>query len=516
MTAKSSSTRLILGLCSGWLALSVGAAPIPSANPYNEAMVLSFSDEFDGSSLNPAVWASQAYEKGLSKNTARGPDNLEVREGELRLYVRKEARRIGQHVSSWTSGFVYTRMPVETNVLIEARFKPGEASGVNNAFWLANIDAERSSVRDRYEFDIVETRRDAKAAKPSGRAHIAWHDWKTAGYAKNAKGAADHIAQGVHVDHSWNDYHTWALWLGEQETIYYLDGREVWRGTTHPRYTDQYRTGVGKLSKWFPDFEREAYGKHGQDDWSYFGGYAGDRMNIVFSNLPWSDAWTPLTEAAHGTYMAVDYVRVFRPARLQTSTPTQVLLTTEAENIGPGDEKTVTFPDDVPLATHRQFPSYFSFQTTMAGGANLSALFGTAEVQVFRVGGSVETGLRAGFARDVSTATAFPSSLRQEPWLAAGREMVWIGRYTPPSTPGGQATVSLCVFESGRVPEREPFFHANIDQQGNTSLNNGWHLNARDTTAAAAVRRVTFTNRGTEPLTVRQLKFGTSYRSVRP
>jgi hypothetical protein len=296
--------------------------------------------------------------------------------------------------------------------------------------------------------------------------------------------------------------------------IYFLDGREVWRGQTHARYHDQYRTGVGKFAQWFPNLEQEAYGKFGQDDWSYFGGYTGDRMNIVFSNLPWPETWSPLTEAAHGSYMAVDYVRVYRPARLLTATPTHALLKDEPAKIGPGGDTRVALPAAVPLATRGEFPSYFSFHATLSSGAELAAAFGAGGAQVFGVGGSVETGLHAGFAREVSTATAFPAKRRQEPWLAAGRELIWIGRYTPPFTAGGRAMVSLCVFEPVQVPEREPFFHASIDAQGNTSLNNDWHLNANETSATGEVQWVTFANRGTAPLKVRQLNFGPSYRSV--
>ena len=96
----------------------------------------------------------------------------------------------------------------------------------------------------------------------------------------------------------------------------------------------------------------------------------------------------------------------------------------------------------------------------------------------------------------------------------AERELIWIGRYTPPLTAGGRAMVSVCVFEPGQVPEREPFFHANVDAQGNTSVNNDWHLNAKETSVAGEVQWVTLANRGTAPLTVRALNFGPSYLSV--
>ena len=269
------------------------AGAAPSANPFKESLALVFADEFVGTRLDPAVWESQSYDKGLSRDTARGPDNLEVRDGELRLHVRKEERPSGQRRSKWTAGFVYTRATIENNTLIEVRFKPGQATGVNNAFWMTCIDGKRDGIGDRYEIDIVETRQDARASGAVGRGHIAWHDWKTQAYAKDAKGGSGHVAQGISVEHPFDQYQTWALWYGEHEMIYFLDGREVWRGQTHARYHDQYRTGVGKFAQWFPNVEREAYGKFGQDDWSYLGGYTGDRMNIVFSNLPWPESWTP-------------------------------------------------------------------------------------------------------------------------------------------------------------------------------------------------------------------------------
>lgn len=219
----------------GWCLAAAGAAPTPSVNPYHEELALIFADEFDGTRLDLAVWESQSYDKGLSRDTARGPDNLEVRDGELRLHVRKEERPSGQRRSKWTAGFVHTRNPVENNVLIEVRFKPGQATGVNNAFWMTSEGVRRDGVSDRYEIDIVETRQDARVSGAVGRGHVAWHDWKTQAYAKNAKGESDHIAQGIQVEHPLDQYQTWAIWYGEHEMIYFLEGREIWRGRTHAR-----------------------------------------------------------------------------------------------------------------------------------------------------------------------------------------------------------------------------------------------------------------------------------------
>ena len=207
-------TRLLPFVLVGCCLPLAGAKPAPSVNPFHEELTLVFADEFDGTRLNRAVWESQSYDKGLSRGTARGPDNLEVRDGELRLHVRKEERPSGQRRSKWTAGYVYTRSTVENNVLIEVRFKPGQAPGVNNAFWMTSIDGKRDGVGDRYEIDIVETRQNARASGAVGRGHIAWHDWKTQDYAKNAKGKSDHIAQGIQVEHPFDRHQTWALWYG--------------------------------------------------------------------------------------------------------------------------------------------------------------------------------------------------------------------------------------------------------------------------------------------------------------
>ncbi|HEY0946871.1 MAG TPA: hypothetical protein VGD81_16440 [Opitutaceae bacterium] len=492
--------------------------PQPSAKPYGEELELVFADEFDGDRLDPAVWTSQAYEKGLSRGTARGPDNAEVRDGELRLHVRKEARVAGRRTSEWTAGYVYSRDTVEPNVFLEARFKPGQATGVNNAFWLACVESRAGAgVSDRYEIDVVETRQEAGAPTPTGRGHLAWHDWKTFAYARNAKGERDHVAQGMHVEHSFDEYHTWGLWLGESETIYYLDGREVWRGDTHSRYADQWRTGVGKFRQWFPDEEKRAYGRFGQDDWSYQGGYTGDRMNIVFSNLPWADPWTPLTDAADGTYMAVDYVRAYRPKRLLTAEPEQHALATGHVVLPAAADKVVPFSPELSLPASGRHPRYFSFVARAGAGARLRVAFTDAQGRdVLFVGGGAGDGLRAGFTGEVSSATAYPASEHSGPWIEADREMCWIVRVTPPATEGAKAAVSLCVFPADAVPVREPFFHGNIDAHGNTSVNNGWHLNAKEPAEAAVLRALRFQNHGTGTIELRDVRVGPSFRSVRP
>jgi len=503
------------------LSLSVGCLPVlgtailPSAQPSSEEMVLVFADEFDGDRLNEAVWVSQAYTKDLKRQTARGPGNLEVRDGELRLHVRREQVPVGKRLSEWTAGYVYTRDTVEPNTFVEARFKAGQASGVNNAFWLACAEPRTDGVSNRYEIDIVETRQDVRAAGSVGNAHLAWHDWKTVAYIRNARGAPDHVAQGAHVSHSFDEYHTWGLWLGEREFIYYLNGREVWRGDTHPRLHEQWRTGVGKFDRWFPQEEERAYGRFGQDDWNYFGGFTGDRMNVILSNLPWPESWTPLTDAADGTYMAVDYVRLFRPRRLVDPNPTQLLLT-EAVTLAAGLPQDVPLTAPVALGPVGSWPVYFSFITDSGRDANLRVDFVDAGGQSLFFVGCEGGALVAGFDTKVTSVTAFPARDRGSLRWAEPGVRIWLVRYTPPLEEGARATVSVGVFPLGTEPAREPFFHANVDLQGNTSVNNEWHLNARGPVpVAATVAGLRGHRAGRSSISWRELKTGIGYIGVR-
>lgn len=513
-------TRVLVLVLSASAAVVAGfAAPQPSVNPLNEEMVLTFADEFDGDHLDYSVWKSQAYEDGLKRETARGPDNVEVRDGNLRLHVRREARPAGgDRISTWTAGYVYTRETVEPNSYVEARFKAGTASGVNNAFWLACVSkVPTDGLRDRYEIDVAETRLDVRSEQPTGLAHLAWHDWKTFAYVRNAEGKRDHVAQGAQVTHSWDDYHVWGVWLGEREIIYYLNGREVWRGDQHPRLSHQWRTGVGKFDRWFSEKEREAYGRHGQDDWNYFGGLAGDRMSVIFSNLPWPETWTPLTDAAHGTHMAIDYVRVFRPRHLLARQPEMHELKDAPLIVQGGSGGEVPLAGGVELPAESRWPVYFSFVATLPEGGSLAANFDSADgTTAFTLEGApTELSLQTDDVR-VSTTTAFPSNERVAPWIEAGKPMLWLARFTPANEITGRAAVSWCVFPLDAVPEREPFFHANVDANGNTSRNNGWHLNAK-THVAGSLQMVKFQASGrSDGVSVRSLKSGPSFLSVLP
>ncbi len=499
-------------------------------NPHDEEMELVFQDEFDGTALNDAVWKSLAYgEAGIKNDTLRGPENLEVRDGHLLLHVRKEEREHKGRKSQWTAAYVYSREPVGNNVYIESRFKPTAASGVNNAFWFACMTAKPFPYRDRYEVDAPETRKDIRLGDNTGSAHLAWHDWKTYSYTANDKGAKDHIAQGIHVEHSWDDYHTWGLWLGENEFIYYLDGKEVWRGRTHEKYHDQWRTGIGKFSQWFPDEEQRAYGRFGQEDWIYGAGYTGDAMNIIFSTIPWPEDWTPLTEAADGSAMRVDYVRVFKPKRVLKTEPIAVVdlagqdpaVTVSGDSpaaepgwrkLSPGGSATVALPTP---ALNARTPSYFSCVVRKDAAAQIHLRFEDAEGRtVFQAGVDPANALFAGFQSPASTAEALPARDHPQPFFAENRDTLLVVRYTPPDEETTGA-VSLSAFPLPMAARTEPYFYRNIDPRGNTSVNQGWTINQRGP-ISGTVTTVVVSNDGPGSVEAGTFRTGESFLSVLP
>ncbi|NQU44772.1 endo-beta-1,3-glucanase [bacterium] len=511
--------------------------PEPSARPNGEEMSLVFADDFDGDQLNWNVWESSQYgEGGMKRGTLRGPENLEVRDGNLLLHIRKEQREYKDQISEWTAAYVYTKEPLDNNVYVESRFKSGAASGVNNAFWLACVTAwkdksllkEEGEWRDRYEVDIVEARKNVRDGDNIGAGHLAWHDWKSYNRIKDEKETRGDIAQGLAVPHTWNDYHVWGLWYGENEMIWYLDGQELWRGQAHGNYPDQWWTGIGKFPLWSAEEEKRAYGKFGQADWSYNGGYTGDRQNIIFSNLPWGDPWTPLTDEADGTFMAIDYVRVYKPVRLLTKEPNQVFDPATYSSVYPRKEtfllppgRAFRHPLSRPVEPSGKYPSYFSLlvKKDQAGALRMALLDASDESLAHadvNADGSLAISIGQ-FEKTASTATAWPASERKRPFVADGDSTLLVLRLTP-NLRDGKTAISLSAFPwppEDAAPLKEPHFYGNIDNAGNTSANNHWDINLKGLIYSdiAAVR---FESVAEGHIYAGAFRLGVSFQSVLP
>lgn len=427
---------------------------------------LIFADEFDGNSIDWSVWESSSASE-IKNETSRGKETVEVSDGLLRLNVRKAKKNRN---AKWESCYVYMRKPLEHNVYLECRFKSGECSGVNNSFWLACKVPPNNNYMNKYEIDIVEARKDVRNGM--GRGNIAWHDWKTYQYARDKEGNPVDIAQGTYVEHDFSKYHVWGLWYGENELIYYLDGEEIWRGTTSPLYPDQYYTGVGKAQKWYTNEQGRAYGNYGQDDWNYQGGYNGDVMNVVLANLPWGESWSPLVaEEADGTAMLVDYVRIYKPKSLNNSVP---------------DTDVAQAASQIPLSKGFSLASdgnyYFSVEIEKKPGEELTLdLLGSGGELAGKVIVDAEGSLLSGLTKLTSSKIAY-SPFHGGRLVDDDTRMLLVVRLTAHAGHGKyeKDAISAWAYPLQSVKEvEEPYFYPNVDDYGNTSQTQGWYVNQK-------------------------------------
>jgi len=470
----------------------------PTINDTDKEWVMTFEDNFDGNDLDWNVWVSDDS-KYLKNETHRDKYCVKVQDGELRLYVKKESH----NGSKWRAASIFMNEVLENNSYVECRFKSTQCTGVNNAFWLANKTSQPEVYKNRYEIDIVEARQNVKTGKGSG--HVAWHDWKTFAYTMNEKGQKFDIAQGASIDHDFAEYHTWGLWYGENDIIIYLDGEPVWNGKTSKLYPDQWWTGVGKAKVWNPVEEKRAYGNFGQDDWSYRAGYNGDKQNVMLSTLPWGETFTPLTDEADGKYMAVDYVRIFKPKALLDEVSVESF-----EKVG----KSILFKQDYGMAVDTTI--YFSVVAEKTSDQPLAFNFvDTNGAKAFTIAIDQDSELLISMnGRTSSTRSAYPATENRRTILKTGGKYLLTGRITAHAGKDkyDRDAVSFSVFDMNDLPvKKEPYFYPNIDENGNTSITNEWQINAKDY-SDAVIKSVQV--RGNWNLS--DFKTGYNYSSVLP
>lgn len=459
---------------------------------------LVFEDEFNGNAVDWRNWSDE-YLPGLKHGSYSQPANAEVAEGELRLYIRKESVK----GSTWTAASIFLNEPIKPYTYVECKMKPTQCTGVNNAFWMANRSKETTTWKNRVEIDMVETRFDT--TKNMGNCHIGWHDWKAQPYLLNAKGKADHVAQGKIIYHDFDKYETWGIYFRENDYVIYHNGEPVWDGKTHHIYPKQYYTGTGRFPDWFEKEGKRAYGKWGQDDWNYQAGYSGDNLNVILTAYTWPEKWSPITDDAADKYMAVDYVRLFRP---------QSVLKKKPEEHFPEVKRAILLKNNYSLARDGNY--YFSAVVEKKSDAPLQMAFADSTgVPVFSVGTDSKNQLFVRFGdRTSHTAIAYPAATQKKTYIENNKKYWLVVRVSALKGKNvyDRDAVSMSTFPLDGMPVGdEPYFYPNIDSLGNTSINAGWDINAKNY-SEASVRLIQL--RG--DAVVSDFRVGTNYRSVLP
>lgn len=499
-------------------------AQTPVHPPNGDLWIKVFSDEFNAAKLDRNVWKAEHNSFNNSGNTKRDSTNFALVDGDLRIYIRK-VEDTTYPKQKWTCGYIYTKETFGRNVYFEARMKTQKVSGVNNAFWLVTRDDLATSYSNRYEIDINEIQYDI--VRKQNAAHLAWHDWKTYQYATDVDGNPVDNALGYMEYYDSDDYQVWGFWLKDNEFHFYLNGRKIWNGISHHTHTQQWETGIGKIFKWAKQEEQRAYGRYKQNDWHYLGGYTGEMMHVAFSNMIMASDWTPETDDADGTYMSVDWVRVFEPASEKNEVPSQQIdgqseqeasgnVSIEGEDILLGKGK-VKIPLGTPFSyaeTNRRYLSY-----TVSNPANMVyklSLLNASDEKVGELSANESSDFILNFERNsTNSATVYPYAFYSmdekigNHYFAVHRltANMGLGKYDADGW-----SVKL-IGDGEEIPRTEPFYYPNIDPTGETSYNNQWTLNAKKLTSQT-VAAIEFENLSDETLTISGLKLGDNYLSV--
>lgn len=168
---------------------------------------LVFHDDFNGDQLD-GRWAIHHDSPEGHIMSSRWKENIEVKDGLLRLLTKKEDRG----GKSWTSGKVWTKDFHPQYGYFEARMRLGAATGLNNAFWLMTPGKRTDPIH--FEIDITEARH------PNIHTMTA-HNW--AGVHK-ASGKKMYTQETLS-----KTFHVYGLEWTPTELVWYFDGKEVRR-----------------------------------------------------------------------------------------------------------------------------------------------------------------------------------------------------------------------------------------------------------------------------------------------
>ena len=181
--------------------------------------VMTFNDEFQGTSLDTRVWVPSDHNPGHIQ-CSRHPENLEVHDGALHLVTKKESRVEGKN---WTTGDVRVKKGFAQEYgYWECRYKYCNATGINNSFWMCYdhpTDGDYS-----YEIDVNE-------GHFPNEVNPTYHNY-TDGKHRNPHTT---VVSDYNLA---SDYHTYAVKWDPDYIYYYFDGVEVFKTEwiTEPGY----------------------------------------------------------------------------------------------------------------------------------------------------------------------------------------------------------------------------------------------------------------------------------------
>ncbi len=318
--------------------LNTATAQPPTHSTWNKI----WADEFNGKNSDlDTEWLSDNF--GYASNAiscSRWRKNAVEGNGVLRLNFIKEPTSGPGWSYEWTAANVYTKRKFKYGYF-ECRYKVAAATGLNNSFWLITSGTNVDTTIKRFEIDINEAHYSTSSTSTK-QINTNTHNWSDRW--KKPDGTETHaFAQFATNPNPWyniaTNYHIMGLEWNEKELIWYLDGKIIRRSANVKAW--------GAPTNCFDDAPIYLSGATGKG--SIFGGL--------------------VTDAANGTFMEIDWVRVYEKSQSITQKTTCVAETT-----------TLTVNADIPDVTKFQWEvSTFDNGTygnwlSLSNGANYSGV----------------------------------------------------------------------------------------------------------------------------------------------
>jgi beta-glucanase (GH16 family)/lysophospholipase L1-like esterase len=225
---------------------------------------LAWSDEFNYNCRDELLlnWEAQ---NGTNTHIlcSRWEENIEVGNGVVKLVNRKETRA-GQ---DWTSASIWTRRLFKYGYF-ECRYKYASETGTNNSFWIMTRGQDSDpKTGKRFEIDINE-------GHYPDEVNMNIHNWSDIFIHSEGKQTHPAYHTGIKcdaIDFS-KEYHVFGLEWNENEIVFYLDRKEIRR-------------------------EKNAFC------------FSAAPVLLSLAVIQWAGE---VTDRIDGTFMEVDYVRVYR------------------------------------------------------------------------------------------------------------------------------------------------------------------------------------------------------------
>jgi beta-glucanase (GH16 family) len=182
-------------------------AAAASVAPFGDVVLnyhLEWSDEFDGTALDPTKWVYRTDSKLWSTQL---PANVSVADGHLAIALKKE----NANHKAYTGGGIISTRQFQYGYY-EARFKVPPGSGWHTSFWTMAYNSVNTAGQGTQEIDICE--QDSVKLTKYSAGVIAW-DQRGKGYGRKYVETPDINA----------DFHVWGCEYTPTTVKFFFDGK---------------------------------------------------------------------------------------------------------------------------------------------------------------------------------------------------------------------------------------------------------------------------------------------------